>query len=85
MGSRGLGGDKLISTVCGPQVHREGALGAGKWEPATHLCHMVHMFPVNRGEDGFLALESRKHRPFCTPGSWRPFQAVTSPPLDYLG
>lgn len=85
MGYRRLGRDKLISTVCGPQVPREGALGTGKWELAAHLYHMVHMLPVYRGEDGFLALESRRQRLFCPPGSWRPFQAVTSPPLDYLG
>lgn len=70
--------------LCGPLVHWDGALSAGKWELATHFCHMIHMLPVNRGEDEFLALESCMHRLLCTPGSRRPSQMGTSLPLDYL-
>ena len=83
MGRDGVIAAQFVSVLRGPQVHC--ALGAEKWEPATHLCHMLPMLPVNRGEDEFLALESRMHRLLCTPGSRRPSQTSTSLPLDYLG
>lgn len=85
MGRDGVISAQFVSMLCGPQVYCEGALRAGKWETATHLCHMVHMLPVNREEDEFLALESRMHRLACTPGSRRLSQTSTSSLLDYLG